>query len=233
MQILFTLVAAALLIGGLPNLPAVAQTSLDYEFADHDLDWRYWCPCQIDMQNAPVELVPDPDDSSDGIARITVDETSLGGNICRYKFECRSPANSLLVDHGRAKASSIPRKSKSSGPSLFRPSEKKLLENPYCTEEVLRRAIAAGQEGLCIQRQELRLQKPYQHEVDKPHLYSMRFRMPAKVEDRTHSIRWVIAQWKQEPLSDSYKDSIREGRGTQPVLGAAFRRRSAPHHCAR
>ena len=215
-------VAASLLIGGLPNLPAVAQTSLDYEFDDHVLDWRYWCPCQIDMQNAPVELVPDPNDTGDGIARITVDETSLGGNICRYKSECRSPANSLLAGYGRTKTSTMPRKPKSSDLSLLPPPEKNRLKNPYCTQEVMRRAIAAGQEGLCIQRQELRLQKPYQHEVDKPHRYSMRFRMPANVEDRSNSIRWVIAQWKQEPLSDSDKTQFEKGEGPSPFLAQRF-----------
>jgi Polysaccharide lyase len=222
MRFLFTLIAAALLIGGLPDLPAGAQTSLDDEFDDHDLNWRYWCSCQIDMKNAPVELVPDPNGSKDGIARITVDETSLGGNLCRYKSECQSPANSHSADYGPLKALHASHPSKPSGLSLFRPPENKLPENPYCTEEVMRRAVAAGQEDLCIQRQELRLKKPYQHETDKPHLYSMRFRMPASVEDRTNSIRWVIAQWKQEPLSDSYKSQFGKGEGPSPFLAQRF-----------
>ncbi len=222
MRFLFTLIAAVLLFGGLPDLPAAAQTSLDDEFDAHDLNWRYWCPCQIDMKNAPVELVRNLNGSNDGIARITVNDASLGGNACRYKSECPSPANSLLADYGRPKVWKRSHESKLSGENLFRPSDKKLLKNPYCTEEVMRRAIAAGQEDLCIQRQELRLQKPYQHEADKPYLYSMRFRMPANIEDRTNSIRWVIAQWKQEPLSDYYQSQFGKGGGPSPFLAQRF-----------
>jgi hypothetical protein len=120
MRFLFTLVAAVLLIGGRANLPAEAQSPVDDEFDEHDLNWRYWCPCQIDMKNAPVELAPNPDGSNDGIARITVNEGSLGGNVCRYKSECRSPANSRIADYGRRKAWNESRPSKPSGLSVVR-----------------------------------------------------------------------------------------------------------------
>jgi hypothetical protein len=222
MRFLFTLVAAVLLIGGLADLPAAAQSSVDDEFDEHDLNWRYWCPCQIDMKNAPVELAPNPDGSNDGIARITVNEGTLGGNVCRSKSECRSSTNSHLADYGRPKAWTESHQAKPSGLSVVRAPEKGAPKNPYCTEEVMRRAIAAGQEDLCIQRQELRLQKRYLHDADEPYLYSMRFRMPAKIEDRTNSIRWVIAQWKQEPLSDSYRSQFGKGAGPSPFLAQRF-----------
>lgn len=222
MRLWFALVSAALLIGGLSDPPAAAQTFLEDEFDGHDLNWRYWCPCQIHMKDAPIEFVPDPNENNDGIARITVNETSLGGNVCRYKSECRPPAASLFVDYGRPKAWSRPSLPEPSGPSLVRPPEKMLLKNPYCTKEVMRRALAAGEENLCIQRQELRFQKPYQHQADKPYRYSFRFRMPAIIEDRTNSIRWVTAQWKQEPLSDSYESQFGKGEGPSPFLAQRF-----------
>ena len=81
----FALLSAALLIGGLPAAPAAAQTSLEDEFDSRELNWRYWCPCQIDMKEAPIEFLPDPDQGGDGIARITANEASLGGNVCHYK----------------------------------------------------------------------------------------------------------------------------------------------------
>jgi hypothetical protein len=235
MRLWFALVSAALLIGGLSGPRAAAQTFLEDEFDGHDLNWRYWCPCQINMKDAPIEFAPDPSETNDGIAQITVNETSLGGNVCRYKTECRPPAASVFVDYdkdgetagmkrrlSRPKAWSRASLPEPSGPSRVRPPEKKLLKNPYCTEEVMRRALAAGEENLCIQRQELRFQKPYQHEADKPHRYSLRFRMPANIEDRTNSIRWVIAQWKQEPLSESYESQFEKGEGPSPFLAQRF-----------
>jgi hypothetical protein len=86
----------------------------------------------------------------------------------------------------------------------------------------MRRALIAGEEDLCLQRQELRFQKPYQHDAAKPHRYSFRFRMPAHIEDRTNSLRWVIAQWKQEPLSDSYQSQFGRGEGPSPFLAQRF-----------
>ncbi len=176
------------------------------------------------MKEAPIEFLPDPGQGGDGIVRITVNEASLGGNVCRYKSpnECRPPAASpafVYYDKGgeTARGPGLPEP-----PGLPRPLEKKPLKNPYCTEEVMRRALAAGEENLCIQRQELRFQKPHQHEADKPHRYSLRFRMPAKIEDRTNSIRWVTAQWKQEPLSDSYESQFEKGEGPSPFLAQRF-----------
>src|SRR5829696_7055831 len=91
MRFALSLLSAALLVGGLPAAHAGAQTSLNDEFASGELNWRYWCPCQTDAREAPIELLPDPGQSGDGFLRITVDETSLGRNVCRYKSpnECR------------------------------------------------------------------------------------------------------------------------------------------------
>jgi hypothetical protein len=236
MPLAFSLLSAALLTGGLPSLPAAAQASLEDEFDSGELNWLHWCPCQIDMKDAPLEFLPDSSERGDGIVRITVNEASLGGNVCRYtSHECRPPAASLLVDYdksgkttlanrrsGQPKAVSAPTLLKPLGTTLLWPLGKKLSKNAYCTEEVMRHALAAGEENLCIQRQELRFQKPYQHASDKPHRYSFRFRMPANIEDRTNSLRWVIAQWKQEPLSDSYKSQFEKGEGPSPFLAQRF-----------
>jgi hypothetical protein len=237
MRLCFALLLTALLIGGLAHPPAAAQASLEDEFVGRELDWPHWCPCQIDMKNAPIEFLPDPNENNDGIARITVDETSLGGNVCRYRSpnECRPPVASLFVNYdsggetagtkgrlGRPTAWSGPHLPKPLGASLLLPLEKRPLKNPYCTGEVMRRALAAGEENLCIQRQELRFQKPYQHEADKPHRYSLRFRMPANIEDRTNSLRWVIAQWKQEPLNASYQSQFDKREGPSPFLAQRF-----------
>jgi hypothetical protein len=215
MRCWFALFSATLLFSGLPNPRAAAQR-LEDEFDGGDLDWRYWCPCQINMKDLPIEFLPDPGQSGDGIIRITVNAASVGGNVCRYKSpnECRPPAAKLSVAHERGK----PNLSNALALSLARP----LPKNPYCTQEVMRRALAAGEENLCIQRQELRFQKSYQHEADKPHRYSFRFRMPARIEDRKNSIRWVTAQWKQEPLSDSYKSQFDKGEGPSPFLAQRF-----------
>ena len=39
--------------------------------------------------------------------------------------------------------------------------------------------------------------------------------MPAVIQDTKNSVRWVIAQWKQEPVSPAYKDP-------SPVLAQRF-----------
>jgi hypothetical protein len=231
MRLALSLLLAALLIGGLPAARAGAQTPLDDEFASRELNWRYWCPCQIDTREAPIEILPDPGQSGDGFLRITVDEASLGGNVCRYKSpnECRPPDAAIVK--GRETAA-VERRfdgpEARSGPNLMQPlgprpaRSLQKLKNPYCTEEVMRRALAAGEEKLCIQRQELRFQKAYQHNADTPYRYGIRFRMPAKIEDRTNSIRWVTAQWKQEPLSDSYESQFAKGEGPSPFLAQRF-----------
>jgi hypothetical protein len=93
--------------------------------------------------------------------------------------------------------------------------------NKYCTGEILQLVRSAGEENECIQRQELRLHKSHAHPANQPHLYSLRLRMPAVIEDRTSSIRWVTAQWKQEPVSDAY-NSLGKDWGPSPFLAQRF-----------
>src|SRR4029450_9171911 len=94
LRLFLAILSTTLLIGGLPDRPALAQSSLEDEFDDHELKWRYWCPCQINVTEAPLEFLPDPDQSGDGILRITVNDASLGGNVCRYTSinECERSA---------------------------------------------------------------------------------------------------------------------------------------------
>ena len=87
--------------------------------------------------------------------------------------------------------------------------------DPYCDSAIIQKAIAAGEEGGCIQRQELRLQSLYTHAAEEPFTYKLRFRMPAVIQDTKNSVRWVTAQWKQEPVSPTYKDP-------SPVLAQRF-----------
>lgn len=94
--------------------------------------------------------------------------------------------------------------------------------NPYCTPEVMQRAIAAGEENECFQRQELRVQKPHIHDHRTPYLYTIRFRMPAVVEDERNSVRWVTAQWKHEPVSKKYEQQFGESWSASPFLAQRF-----------
>ena len=73
-----------------------------------------------------------------------------------------------------------------------------------------------------MQRQELRLQDQHSHPADQPHLYSFRIRMPAIIEDRTNSIRWVTAQWKQEPISEAYQRQFGDTWAPSPFLAQRF-----------
>ena len=77
--------------------------------------------------------------------------------------------------------------------------------SPYCTDDIWQQALAAGEENECYQRQEIKFQSPYARPSDKPYIYKFRFRMPAVIFDEKNSIRWVTAQWKQEPISPDYK----------------------------
>ena len=86
----------------------------------------------------------------------------------------------------------------------------------------MRRVKAAGEEDECIQRQELRLTEKYVHDAAKPYLYSLRFRMPKEVGDEKNSIRWVIGQWKQEPVSDKYETEFGKEWGASPFLAQRF-----------
>jgi hypothetical protein len=208
--------------------PAAAQVTFSDEFKAPGLNLNLWCPCQINMTEAPILFTEDPDEPGDRTARITVDINSLGGNECRKQaphLEC----GNLLAAFGLSPyelQTAKPDYAEPLGPSLIDGADPVapptiVSVNKYCTEEILQLAQAAGEEGECIQRQELRLQIQHVHVADQPHLYSLRFRMPAVIEDRTSSTRWVTAQWKQEPLSDAY-DVLGDGWGPSPFLAQRF-----------
>lgn len=74
-------------------------------------------------------------------------------------------------------------------------------EKPFCDDARKAEGASKGNinESPCTQRQELRLQKDKIHPYGKALLYSFRFRMEKSVPDEAKSIRWVTAQWKQEP----------------------------------
>ena len=214
------------------NGAAFAQPSVNDDFEKSRLDWLVWCPCQINLENSPVTFLVDHDQPGDRIARITADDSSLGGNKCRYKAphaECRPPPDSAMFGLVAEEEliDEIPDLPEPLGPSLVRPLGPEAMfitpKNPYCTEDVLRRAIAAGEEDLCIQRQELRFQKSSRHDAREPMLYSLKFRMPEAIEDRTNSIRWVTAQWKHTPISIDYcREFDCNEWGPSPFLAQRF-----------
>jgi hypothetical protein len=205
--------------------PAAAQDSLQDEFSE--LDWNVWCPCLINMTKAPIGFLPDSEPQGDHFAQIIVDENSLGGNKCRRNpphSECRNPATAVTLgvhDDQPGLADTID----SLGPNfmnVFGARTFAMAVNDYCTPEVMARAKAAGEEDECIQRQELQFQKPLVHDAAKPYLYSFRFRMPGTVEDTVNSIRWVTAQWKEEPVSNAYSEEFGENWGPSPFLAQRF-----------
>ena len=74
----------------------------------------------------------------------------------------------------------------------------------------------------CIQREELTIQKSFPHPIQRPLIYSFRFRMPESIEDTIHSVRWVTAQWKQTTVDESYRAEFGEGWGPSPFLAQRF-----------
>jgi hypothetical protein len=228
MQLIGALVLLTVWIG---NAAALAQSAIHEDFQTANLDWNVWCLCQINMSEAPITFPLDQDQAGDRVLLVTADETSLGGNKCRSNapdLECRPPLTSAALAHfDNGNEISFPLNlPEPLGPSLIRLRGMELAEaspkNPYCTDEVERRAKTAGEEG-CIQRQELRFQKRYWHDINKPRLYSFRFRMPEMIEDQTNSIRWIIAQWKQVPISEKYCRQFNcEKWGPSPFLALRF-----------
>lgn len=151
-----------------------------------------WDTCQIDMKRLPVTFDPDPADPNDKIAHITVDEGSLGGLNCHAILP--SEAKTGLPEERL-------------GPSLLSFAGRKWMPgvdkpDPYCTDAIRKQAKKMG-EGKCIQRQEIRLQEALQQRAKDPTNYAFRFRMPAKLLNTTDSIRWVVGQWKSEPVSNA------------------------------
>jgi len=211
--------------------PALAQSSLDEDFKAGALDYTAWCPCQINLRDSPYYFTVDPDDPSDRMLSIPVDDHSLGGNQCRRKapdFECNPPATVAKLNvSAEARKSSAGKVVEDLGPSFFATRQIGVAKfarsrNPYCTDEVMKRALAAKEEDECYERQELRLQEDRAPPANERYVYEIRFRMPAKVEDQTHSIRWVIAQWKQEPVAKKYGEEFGDKWGPSPFLAQRY-----------
>jgi hypothetical protein len=172
------------------------------------------------MDNAPIQFDDDPNEPGDGTARIVVDMNSLGGNKCVPLVECAPiPTVAKLSSDRLPPAKPEPTGLSPVEQAVARPTITSAVD--YCTEEIEKQAVAADEESECIQRQELRLQKRYQHAADQPHLYSLRFRLPAVIEDRISSVRWITAQWKDEPISDAYS-AFGKGWGPSPFLAQRF-----------
>ena len=203
----------------MPGPAAAADKWLD-DFSAPELDRGLWCPCQINMSRAPIEFLHDPDDPSNQYARITVDINSLGGNLCRKAApddECGNPVSVFSPASAQLGATEKPDTSKLlvDSPKMVPLAAIDTNGDPYCDSTIAQKALAAGEEGRCIQRQELRFQAQYVHAADEPFTYRLRFRMPAVIQDTKNSVRWVIAQWKEEPVSPAYTDP-------SPVLAQRF-----------
>jgi hypothetical protein len=204
--------------------PASAADKWSDDFSASQLDRGLWCPCQINMTRAPIAFLSDPDDPGNQYARITVDINSLGGNVCRKAApddECGSPASASSPSPDQPQAVEARDAPKLVVPRLI--DQPKLVAvaatatngDPYCDSAIVDKAIAAGEEGRCIQRQELRFQSRYIQPADVPFTYKLRFRMPDVIQDTKNSVRWVTAQWKEEPVSPAYSDP-------SPVLAQRF-----------
>lgn len=177
-----TRMMASMLLLSAPNALA---SNLDDEFAGGSLDRSHWCTCQMDEQL--LSFPKDEDGSGDFIARITVNKTVTGEKKCDLslctKFEVESE----------------PSQGERLGPSFMREPRMEITaegaapkKNPYCLLE-------DPADKRCMQRQEMRLTKTYQYPFEQLVDYTIRFRMPKEVGNETDSLRWVIAQWKQEP----------------------------------
>ncbi|KQX43218.1 hypothetical protein ASE71_09330 [Ensifer sp. Root954] len=178
-----TRLLASMLLLSAPN---ALGSNLDDEFAEGSLVRSHWCTCQMDEQLLSFPM--DEDGSGDFIARITVDKTITGEKKCDVaacaKFEVEfepsqgeplGPSFMLEPRLGITAEAGMPKK-----------------RNPYCPFD-------DPFDKRCMQRQEMRLTKTYQYPFEQLVDYTIRFRMPKEVGNETDSLRWVIAQWKQEP----------------------------------
>lgn len=223
---------------------SAAQSVIDDDFNSGVLSSGHWCPCQID-DDEPVTFPFDTVERGTRYAQIVVNDFALGGNKCRTDpphRECKPPANVVAAAFGLSPQFTEPTppdlpeplgpsffgtSSEPLGPSLLAPpggrEGRAVVKNPYCTDDVELRAHRHHEDDECIQRQELRLHK-FKPSPAEAYLYSFRFRMPAedKIGDRMNSIRWVIAQWKEEPLDNAYTDEFGSDWGPGPFLALRF-----------
>src|SRR5690348_2661302 len=117
------------------------------------------------------------------------------GNVCRKAApddECGNAVSASLPVSARPAAMEKPDTPKplADGPKIVPATAIDTNGDPYCDSVIVQKAMAAGEEGSCIQRQELRFQSQYTHAADEPFTYRLRFRMPAVIQDTKNSIRW-------------------------------------------
>jgi len=228
-SLLIACAAPGLALLALGSTTTLAQSSLDEDFKDGTLDLSTWCPCQINLRDSPYYFTVNPNDPNDRMLTIPVNDHSLGGNQCRRKapdYECGAPGVTADLKIGAERSKSNGKVIEKLGPSFFaaRPGVSSVAKarDPYCTVEVLKRALAAKEEGECFERQELRLQEDRAPPANERYVYEIRFRMPAKVDDQMHSIRWVISQWKQEPVAKKYGKEFGNKWGPSPFLAERY-----------
>lgn len=204
---------------------ATAGEILSEAFNPPLLDETVWCQCQITPSKTPVNLWQDLHDNVTGLT-ITVNESSLGGKACQPKCKAPPPTTtaSAALPTDLAGQIELP---ESLGPPLKTRAAALSLDavggDPYCDEAARRRGKQAGQEGEdpCSQRQELRLHDHLRFPSADVQTYSFRFRMPKDVLDKENSIRWITAQWKQQPYDEeNYKESLPDG--PSPVVAQRY-----------
>lgn len=200
---------------------AVCADTFRDDFTGGLIDKSAWCECQMD-KNFPVRVGKNPA----GTILIDADSRDVGGNNCQWDkvVECVRPnAQALAADSDIDEIEDLTasifgqfaRERANKGlMSLLRPSGvtycSGLVQDAanvaYDAEELIK---GEPQPKSCIQRQELRLFSDLRSFALKPSSYTIRFRMPAKeeIQDRVHSLRWVLAQWKQTKLAERYESS--------------------------
>ncbi|AVA24449.1 alginate lyase family protein (plasmid) [Rhizobium sp. NXC24] len=200
---------------------ASAAELLYNDFRSPTLDQSQWCSCQIDNKNTPVTFSADPAERRDYIAGITVNESSLGGKKCEPA--CKAPQEVLTAQHFLVTEVSRPEFLGTNFFAKVKPTWAPTANqpDPYCDDNAWSRAKAAHQEDECIQREELRLQKTFFRRSDVPLVYSFRFRMPKEVLNDKDSIRWITAQWKQEPINSKYAQEF-AGWSPSPFLAQRY-----------
>ncbi|WP_162950262.1 heparin lyase I family protein [Rhizobium jaguaris] len=216
-----TLVAMFLSLFAAFTSSASAAELFRDDFRSPAINQNQWCSCQIDNTNTPVTFSANPADKKDHIAGITVNESSLGGKrcepACKVPQETQAAKRHLVTDFSRPEflgTNFFAKPKPKWAPTAGQPDR-------YCDEAAWNRVKSAHQEDECIQREELRLQKPFFRRSDVPLIYSYRFRMPKDVLNDRDSIRWITAQWKQEPINNRYEREF-EGWSPSPFLAQRY-----------
>lgn len=175
-----------------------------------DLNQSRWCACQLNPEQVDKIIHRDPNDANDSVAIIPVKGSSLGDRKCDTST-CGVPTDMYLS--GLPPVAEAPL-----GPSMIAIDEvewsaNENLPNPYCRGDVITRA---GSLKNCIQREELRLDTSFTGDPMHTRYYSLKFRMPKTVLNQTHSVRWIIAQWKMEPVK------THGGEEPSPILAQRY-----------